>query len=108
MTLYPSESMQDELTKKKFPKKIRKLAKKKKVQFKDLFDEYGEAVSIVVYVYGNDRTTGRRKMFDSQQYTMFDIEEGDFYGIKELNIPILGSKKVKQEKISQIHKKICV
>lgn len=108
MTLYPSESMQHELTKKKYPKKIRKLAKNKKIQFKDLFDEYGKDVSIIVYVYGNDRTTGSRKMFESQQYTMFDIEVGEFYGIKEIKIPIFSSKKTKQNRISKIHKKIRV
>lgn len=105
MTLYPSDSLQHELSKKKYPKKIRKLAEKGKVQFKDIFDEYGVNVSIIICVYGNDRTTGARKMFQSKSYTMYDIEEGEFYGIKKINIPLLGSKKVKEDKISQIYKK---
>lgn len=108
MTLYPSESMQHELSKKKYPKKIRKLAKKGKVQFKDLFDEYGENISIIIYVYGNDMTTGSRKMFESQKYTLHDIEEGDFYGVKEIKIPIFSSIKTKQDRLSQIHRKICI
>lgn len=108
MTLYPSESMQNELTKIKYSENIRQIANNDVINFKDIFDEYGENVTIEIYVYGNDKTTGARRAFKSKCYTMYDIEEGDFYGIKELNVPIWGSKKVKQDKISQIHKKICV
>lgn len=56
------------------------MAKKGKVQFKDIFDLYGENVVIRIYIYGNDRTTGARKMFESQPYTKYNIEEGDFLG----------------------------
>lgn len=105
VTCYPSETMMHELSKKKYPKKIRKLARKGNIQFKDIFDEYGKNVTIRVYVYGNDKTTGARKMFESQAYTMDNIEEGDFYGSKEIHIPFFCSTRVKREKISQIHRK---
>ena len=105
ITLYFSESMLHELTKSKHPEKIRKLAESGEIQFKDIFDKYGENATIRVYVYGNDQTTGARKMFESCSYNMYNIEEGDFLGTKRINISLLDSKKVKQDKISQIHKK---
>ena len=108
MTLYPSESMQHEFTKIKYPENVRQVADNDVINFKDIFDEYGENVTIQVFVYGNDRVTGARKMFESKLYTMHDIEEGDFCGIKKISIPIWGSKKVKEDKISQIDKKISV
>ena len=108
LTIYPSDSMQHELSKKKYPPKIRKLSRKGKLQFRDIFEEYGDNVTITIYVYGNDKTTGARKMFESKHYTMHDIEEGDFYGSKEIKIPIFSRKKVKIDKLSKIHKKIQV
>ena len=104
LTLYPSESMQHELTKKMYPKKIRKRAKKGKVKFQDIFRRYENNVIIKIYVYGNDAVTGARKMFVSKEYTMYDIEEGDFYKLKEINYSIFDRIKVKQDKISQVHK----
>lgn len=102
-TIYPSESMQHELSKSKYPKEIRKMAKKGKVQFKDIFDLYGENVVIRIYIYGNDRTTGARKMFESQPYTKYNIEEGDFLGAKKIHLSFFNRTKVKRDKISQIH-----
>lgn len=104
LTLYPSETMLHELSKKKYPKNIRKLAKKKKIQFEDIFNEFGENVAIIIYIYGNDKSTGTRKMFESQHYTIKDIEDGMFYGSKEIIIPIFRSKKIKRELISKIYK----
>lgn len=106
LTIYPSEAMQQELSKGKYPANIRKLAKKGKVQFKDLFQQYGENVEIRIYVYGNDRTTGARRMFESPLYTMYDIEEGDFCGAKEIQLSFFCRTKVKRDKISKIHNKI--
>lgn len=106
MTFYPSESMQNELSKSKYPKNIRKLAKKGMVQFKDIFEEYGENVTIRIFIYGNDRVTGARKMFESQLYTMYDIVEGDFIGGKTIHLSFFDRKKEKIDKISKIHKKL--
>lgn len=103
LTLYPSDSMRNELSKKLYPKKIRKLAKKRKIQFKDIFDEYGENASIRVYLYGNDKTTGARKMFKSQSYTLKDIKEGEFYGSKEVHFSIFNC--TKRNIISKTYKK---
>lgn len=105
LTLYPSESLQHELTKKIYSKKIRKLAKKRKIQFHDIFKEYKNNVIIQIYVYGNDAVTGARKMFVSKEYTIYDIYEGDFYKLKEINYSIFDQIKVKQNKISQVHEK---
>lgn len=107
-TIFPSESMQYELSKSKYPEKIRNLAKNGIVQFKDVFEEYGENVTIRIYIYGNDITTGARRMFESQPYNMYNIEEGDFWGTKEINISLFNRKKVKRNKISKIHKKVSV
>lgn len=104
LTLYPSETMQHDLCKKMYPKRIRKLAKKKKIQFEDLFNEFGKNVSIIIYIYGNDMSTGTRKMFESQHYTMKDVEDGAFYGSKEISMPIFRSKKIKRGLISKIYK----
>ena len=105
-TIYPSKSMQHELSKKKYPKRIRKIAKKGQLQFEDVFKEYGKKVKLIVCIYGNDKTTGTRKMFESQHYTMDDIVDGEFYGSKEIQIPVFRSKKVKQGQISRIHRKV--
>ncbi len=104
LTLYPSETMQHELCKRMYTERIRKLAKKKKIQFEDLFNEFGENITIIIYIYGNDMSTGTRKIFKSQQYTMKDIEDGTFYGSKEISMPIFRSKKIKRELISKIYK----
>ncbi len=105
LTLYPSESMQHEFTKKMYSKRIRKRAKKGKIHFHDIFKEYENNVVIQIYVYGNDAVTGARKMFVSKEYTMCDIDEGDFCKLKEINYSIFDRVKVKQDKISQVHKK---
>lgn len=105
MTFYPSESMIHELSKKKYSQKIRKLAKKGTLQFKDLFDEYGEKLTIRIYVYGNDKVTGARRMFESHAYTVYDIKEGDFIGAKKIRIPRWRSMETKQSSISQINRK---
>lgn len=104
LTLYPSETMQHELCKRLYPKRIRKLARKKKIQFEDIFNEFGKNVTITIYIYGNDKSTGTRKMFESQHYTMKDIEEGVFYGSKEISIPVFRSKKIKRKLISKIYR----
>lgn len=106
LTLYPSESMQHELTKIIYPKEIRKRAKKGKIELQDIFKKYENNFGIKIYVYGNDAITGARKMFTSKEYTIYDIEEGDFCKLKEINYSIFDRIKVKQEKISQVHKKV--
>ena len=106
VTLYPSETMQHELTKKIYPKEIRKRAKKGKIEFRDIFKKYGSNIGIKIYVYGNDAITGARKMFVSKEYNINDIEEGDFYKLKEINYSIFDRISVKQDKISQVHKKV--
>lgn len=103
MTFYPSETMRKELSKDKYPGNIRDLAKSGDLQFKDIFDRYGGDVIIRIYVYGNDRTTGARKMFESQEYTMDDIVEGDFIGGRAIRFSIFDRNKVKRDKMSEIH-----
>lgn len=104
MTFYPSESMRKELSKDKYPTKIRDRAKNGNLQFKDISDIYGGNVTIRIYVYGNDRTTGARKMFESQAYTMNenDIKEGDFVGRRAIHFFIFDRNKVKRDKMSEI------
>lgn len=108
LTIYPSETMQHELSKSKYPENIRRLAENGEVQFKDIFDEYGENVTIRIYIYGNDRITGARRMFESQPYNIYNIEEGDFLGAKKINLSFFSRTKVKRDKISKINKKVCV
>ncbi len=100
VTFYPSDSMQHELSKKVFPKQIRMLAKKGKVQFEDIFKVYGERVTFTVFFYGNDKTTGARKMFESPKYTMNNIEEGNFIGAKAIRLSFFNRKKIKRKKLS--------
>lgn len=75
-------------------------------KIKDIFDEYREDASIRVYLYGNDKTTGTRKMFKSQSYTLKDIKEGEFYGSKEIHLSIFNCTKTKRNIISQTYKKL--
>lgn len=80
LTLYPSETTRGELSKKFYTQRIRRLAKRGEISLDDIFDEYKEAVSIQVYLYGNDKTTGARRLFTSPVYCVTEICEGKFPG----------------------------
>lgn len=77
---------------------------KKRIQLRDIFVRYEENVEIVVYVYGNDRTIGTRKVFESKNYTIYDIVDDDSYKFKKVDFSIFDSAKTKQNKISRMHK----
>ena len=48
-------------------------AENRELALEDILEEYGEKVKITVYVFGNDRVTGTRKMFSSKEYQRKDI-----------------------------------
>lgn len=96
MTLHISESMKEGLSD----------VLGENFQLDDLFAKYGNNITITVYIFGNDRITGARKLFESPNYTIKDIKEGDFCGSKEIKIPLFSNVKTKTDKISQIHKNI--
>lgn len=102
--IYPTQRLQNELSKKNYPDKIRKRAKKGKIRLSDIFMEFGENATITIYVYGNDKITGARKMFESKHYSVDNISNGYFYGSKEIALSFLNSTKKKRDKISLIHK----
>lgn len=102
VTFYPSDKMQHEFSKKIYHKKIRKLAKKGKVQFDDIFEIYGDNVTFTMYFYANDKTTGARKMFESPRFTVKDISDGDFIGARLIKLSFFNRKKTKRRKISSI------
>lgn len=104
LTLYPSKSMNNELSKRIYPKRIQKYAKKGKIGIQDIFEEYGNNALITIYLYGNDKTTGARKMYKSPGYTINEVQEGEFLGSKKIKIPFIGRAKTKRDMISQLYK----
>lgn len=107
MTLSISESLKERLASDQFSRKISNI---KKDDFKwedlnlgDLFEAYGKDITITVFIYGNDKITGARKMFESMDYTIDDVKEGNFYKTREIRIPIFRTTKRKIDIISQFH-----
>lgn len=102
LTISPAESTRRELSKRFYTKRIQKLAKKGKISLDDIFAEYGDKVSIRVYLYGNDRATGARRLFISPVYTKDRLGEGRFSNTRNIRFSPFDSREVKEEKISQI------
>lgn len=102
LTLYPTEATRRELSKRFYSKRIQRLAKKGKISLDDIFDVYSDEASIRIYLYGNDRTTGARRLFISPAYTKEDVCEGKFLSTRNIKFFFLSSRKVKQQKLSQI------
>lgn len=100
MSVFMSKSAQERLSKLIDFKK-----KKHKIRLKDVFEICGEKVEIVIYIYGNDSVTGARKMFKSKVYTIYDIIENESYKFKKTDFKLLESKRKKQKKISEIHRR---
>ena len=73
LTLHLTEASMAEFAKEFYPDSIRKKAENKELALEDILEEYGEKVKITVYVFGNDRVTGTRKMFSSKEYQRKDI-----------------------------------
>ena len=76
--LYVGEVARREFSKSIFPAWIQEEAKKNTLTLDDLLREYGDKLTITVFVTGNDRLTGARKTFVSKEYTQKDIVEGRF------------------------------
>lgn len=103
LTIYPTEAARRELSKRFYTKRIQKLAKKGKISLDDIFAEYGDKVSIQIYLYGNDRTTGARQLFLSPLYTKENICEGRFGKIKNIKFPFFSRRKDMEKKLFQIN-----
>lgn len=95
MTVFSSESMQERLAKEMSSEMF---------QLKDVFDQYGERIKIVVYVYGNDRTTSARRMFESKEYSINDLMDDAEYKFEKVEFNFFETAKSRCKKISQIKK----
>lgn len=97
-----SELTMNELKKNFYPKKIIKLAEKGTISLDDIFAEFGDRVSIQVYVYGNDRTTGARRFF-MHEYTRKDIVKGNFLRSDDISpYSLFGRRKQNERRLAQI------
>lgn len=102
LEIYPSDVMCRELSKNFYPDHIRASATNRKISLDDLFDYYRDKVQIQVYLYGNDRTTGARRVFISPSYTIGSISYGKFQSPKHLQFPAFSSKNTRRRIFSQI------
>lgn len=98
LTLFAPKSSQKRL------KKIMNVKNNKKIQLQDIFERYGKSVEITVYVYGNDRTIGTRKVFESKNYTTDDLINDDAYKFEKVDFSRFDRAKTKQNKISRVSK----
>jgi hypothetical protein len=78
LTLYPINATLNEYKKNIYTERIRTQAIKRELCLEDIFNEYGNDVSIKIFVYGNDALTGARKMFTSKEYKVADTEFGKY------------------------------
>ncbi len=76
--IYVSDVARQEFSKAIYDPIIREEAKKDTLTLDDLLNVYGECLTIILFVTGNDRLTGARKTFVSKEYTRKDIIEGRF------------------------------
>lgn len=102
LTVSPAESMFQEFSKTFYPCQLQKLAKDRKLRLDDIFEEFGDRATVQIFVYGNDKSTGARKMFTSPKYTVEDVTEGRFCGGKEIKFSGFESGKAKQAKLSRM------
>lgn len=66
-----------------YAKSIQDKAKTGKLSLDDIFNEYGENVSLTIFTYGNDSLTGARRMFCSPDYDISSVKNG-IYKMKML------------------------
>ncbi len=102
VTLFPSEVTRGELSKTFYRKRIRTLAAEGKISLDDIFDEYGDKVTITLYLYGNDKTTGARRLFVSPAYSQKDVCEGRFIRSRKIQLRAFDGKKARKRKLFQI------
>lgn len=83
-----NDASRTEFLKPYYSDSIRQEAKNNTLSLDDLFREYGENVTITIYVRGTDRVTGARKVFGSREYTSKDIKLGKYrawyWGMKRI------------------------
>ena len=83
-----------------------KYKKYEDIQLDDIFRKYRSRFEITFYVFGSDSVTSTRKLFESPKYINNVIEFDASYDFKKADLQILDSKKKKEEKISQVHKRV--
>lgn len=64
-----------------YPEDIRKKAKEKSLSLEDVMS-MGIETNLQIFAFGYDEFSGSRKYFESESYTINDIKEGPFDGLK--------------------------
>lgn len=77
VTIYPGELALGEYKKSFYCSSIREKAEAGNLSVEDIFESYGDKVSIIIYVFGNDHLTGARRLAQ-KEYSRSDIKEGSF------------------------------
>ncbi len=76
-TLHPIKETWKEFTKSHYSDAIREKAIHNELSLDDIFDAYGDTMTIRIFLFGNDGLTGARKVF-SIFYTSANITHGSF------------------------------
>lgn len=71
----------DEFRNLPYPEDIRKKSKEESLLLEDVMG-MGSETSIQIFAFGYDEFSGSRKYFESKSYTINDIKEGPFDGLK--------------------------
>lgn len=94
-----------EYAKEIYPRQISEKARAGTLSLDDIFAEFRDSVQVTVYVAGNDRVTGARKMFISPAYGSGDVVCGRFHpfsGIPRTLRALLHRKRLVVAAISEI------